>query len=418
MPKGNDIALVFDGDRWWVKDAREEARALPPTQEGLLPGHLPETGVRLVLLPLEAMLLRPFQLPLARPSLLDDALLAQELADMTGEPADAWWLCWSAWSVADGVEGLCMGMPVAWQREMRAARALRATPVVTADGVARLSSWLPTARQGVAAIVDQDAEGVFLGVANAWGWAGLRRLNAAMDTVDQALAEEVRLTLRAMGWSDDAPVFGRLGARLFDLLACDDWQGQHCADDALPDRLSATFVAAAEINNTPLNFRRAHWRPNSLAFDWRQWRRPAVLAGALMLAWLGAETVVWWQLQAEMREQQARIMKAFRQALPHDPVIDPLAQLQRAAGSNSGGAAQTSVVLRELAALARVHARQPWRVQSLTFTAGRVEMRGEIDGLKGLNTLQKQLQQALQREVRIVDTELGKNTVRFRMEWS
>ncbi|WP_187359919.1 type II secretion system protein GspL [Chitinolyticbacter meiyuanensis] len=75
-------------------------------------------------------------------------------------------------------------------------------------------------------------------------------------------------------------------------------------------------------------------------FDWKAWRRPAVLAGALLILLTVLNIADWWQLSRRAEALKREMRQTFAAALPGVPVVDPVLQLQsrlREAGVNEGG---------------------------------------------------------------------------------
>ncbi len=408
--------LIYQGAGQWRLCMPQEQQMLACAEAGFLPSlSLPEGVVlRSIVLPLEQLLVRTFQLPLAQPRLIDEEILAQEIEDMTGDEAAHWWLCWQACEHEGGVRGLLLGMPVHWLQEMQAADWCQAVPVVIADAVPRLTRWIGE-NGGLKAVIDEDATGVFLGVWEQGCWKGMRRLNRREHDC-AAMVEEIRASLLAMGWESHMPVAGQMSVATRDACAFENWQGQEC--DAPAERYSETQRAVGgEEVLTGLNFRRGKWQLSHPLFEFRVWKRPLFMALLLLLVWAAGQAYQLWSLQRMVAGYEARVVAAFRDALPTDPVIDPLAQLQRAAGGATGGT-QSMTLLHDIDVLSRVYQQFPWTMKTLQFNGKKFEIRGEIKSLKQLNRLQHKLAQQLERKVEIADTELGDHKVSFRMVWS
>jgi len=407
--------LIYD-HRQWMACCQDERWVWASDEEAFLPKpELPDGSIiQNIIFPLESLLVRTFQLPLAHPRLIDENILSQEVEDMTGDKADQWWFCWEAGEFEDGVRGLLLGLPMAWLQSMQTADWCEAVPTVTSDAVFRLMRWNDSA-DGRIAVLDEDESGLFIGVREKRCWRGMRRLNGKHH--DGMMLEEVLATLKAMGWQEKDPVCGQLSDATLKACAFENWKGSVC--DSLPDRLAETHLAAeGGIPPVELNFRRGKWQPSHPLFELQVWKRPLLMLLILLLVWGAGQGYQWWSLQRMTNAYETRVMTAFRSALPTDPVIDPLAQLQRAAGSHGGGTQSTTVLLHNIHILSQVYAANPWIMKELQYNGKKFEIRGEIRGLKQLNQLQRRLSRKLERNVEIADTELGKNKVSFRMVWS
>lgn len=68
----------------------------------------------------------------------------------------------------------------------------------------------------------------------------------------------------------------------------------------------------------------------SPGLDWRRWRWPLLLAGALLLVNTIALNLDWWRLQQEANATRAALTRVFQKAYPQEVVIvDPLLQLRQ-----------------------------------------------------------------------------------------
>ncbi len=407
--------LYFDRQQWhgWVNETDH------PLGEDLASAlqQLDGNVISAVILPLESLLVRSFCLPLASPRLVDEAVLAQEIEDSTNESSSQWWLAWQAGRLDENVAGLLLGMPAAWQSTLKQSKQASMAQPVAADAELRLSRWLDE-RGGSMAVIDADATGVFFGFWREGICLGMRRLNRGGRT-DEELCTEVQASLRAMGWSERDVMTGRLSTKLREYLH-GDWRGKVVDDDSLPPRWMETLRACKPGNACTLGFRRGHWRVSGRGLwsgEGVQWRRSMLLACAAAVFWLLSYGIQYVYFQHRIAGYQKQILTVFHEALPDEPVIDPLAQLRR-----KGRGAQADVhgkhLLEALAALSRVFAEIPWTMSSFRFADGAFEIRGEIDSLDALNALQEKLQKALDRRVKIADTELSGGKVAFRMVWS
>lgn len=112
---------------------------------------------------------------------------------------------------------------------------------------------------------------------------------------------------------------------------------------------SAAWTAALGVTVAPVAPDRARAAPVALELlqyeftprmaDWRAWRVPAVLAAALVLAWIAALNIDAWFKLREERQLRVQMTTAFREAFPRVPVVlDPLAQMRRALVDMRSGA--------------------------------------------------------------------------------
>ena len=371
-----------------------------------------------VWLPLERLIVRPFRLPLSHPRFVDAAVLAGELEDQTGESPGDWHLAWRAAVVAGGdggVVGLMAAMPRAWREAFDACQPLSAVRV---DAVDRLAWRLEEtdAVDGVVAVLDADAEGICLGAARDGAWLGVTRVNRE-DLADEEVRRWVTGALLAMGWTEDMPAVGALDATAAAWFA--DWRGETL--EALPARAQAT-LRGRPLPAMGIEFRRGDWAARGDREWLRPWRRAAWLAAGLCALWVGGMALEHHRLEREAAVARARILAAFARALPGEPAVEPLAQLRRAAGVSIGeagneGSGDAASWLRQAAALARVYEQTPWTLEELDWRDGMMRMSGEAADLAALNRIREALARALGREVRLLDTRLGRGKVGFRLEW-
>ncbi|RMG90935.1 MAG: hypothetical protein D6703_06615 [Zetaproteobacteria bacterium] len=407
--------LYYDRQQWhgWLN---ETDHALGESLSSALQ-QLDGITISAVILPLESLLVRSFRLPLPSPRLVDEAVLSQEIEDATGESSSQWWLTWQAARLDEDVAGLLLGMPASWQSELKQSKLARMAQPVAADAELRLTRWLDE-RGGRMAVMDADSTGVFFGFWHDGLCLGMRRLNSEGRT-NEELCAEMLASLKAMGWSEQDPINGRLPPELQGLLV-GEWHGEVVDSNRLPPRWQETLRACKPGEACVLGFRRGHWRASAQAL-WSggrvHWRRSVLLACGVAALWLLSHGIQYVYFQHRLAGCQQEILEAFHAALPDEPVIDPLAQLRRK-GSSSQAGMHGKRVLAALASLSRVYAEVQWNMKSFRFADGQFEIRGEIDSLDTLNTLQEKLQKTLERQVEIADTELSGGKVAFRMVWS
>lgn len=76
--------------------------------------------------------------------------------------------------------------------------------------------------------------------------------------------------------------------------------------------------------------------------DWRRWRWPMALAGAILIINVTALNIGWWRMKAEAKTLRATMVQIYRSAYPRESVIiDPLAQMHQkiAAAKHDAGLA-------------------------------------------------------------------------------
>lgn len=76
--------------------------------------------------------------------------------------------------------------------------------------------------------------------------------------------------------------------------------------------------------------------------DWRPWRWPLALAGAILVVNVTALNIGWWQMKSEAKTLRATMVQIYRSAYPRESVIiDPLAQMHQkiAAAKHDAGLA-------------------------------------------------------------------------------
>jgi len=129
------------------------------------------------------------------------------------------------------------------------------------------------------------------------------------------------------------------------------------------------------------------------------------------------------QLHTQIAQQQQAITAAFHAGLPHEPVIiDALAQLRKAAGggktvANSNKPQLAAQWLRHIEEINQVYQQMPWTIKAISFQQGVMSMTGQSSNLQEMNRIQKALQQYSGQDIKIQDTDLSQDHVRFTMVW-
>ena len=78
------------------------------------------------------------------------------------------------------------------------------------------------------------------------------------------------------------------------------------------------------------------------SLDWRPWRWPLALAGAILIINLSALNIDWWHLKNESNSLRAAMLQIYKSAYPKESVIiDPIAQMHQkiAAAKHDAGLA-------------------------------------------------------------------------------
>jgi type II secretion system protein L len=117
----------------------------------------------------------------------------------------------------------------------------------------------------------------------------------------------------------------------------------------------------------------AYSAPTSFGSQLKQWRLPAALAVATLVAFLGAQGFKLWQLNAAEKQLDAQIQSTFNQILPGQPVVDPRAQIQGVLARAGSG---SDALLPAMSLLAQAIAQAPTtRVEGMSYRGGVLELR-------------------------------------------
>ena len=376
--------------------------------------ELPDEQMTLqkIYLPMESLLSRAVHFPFQSPAVIDAELLFQELHDATEVASDAWWLAWHIERSHDGVAGMVFGLPEPLRQAMQSENSWGQARNIVVDGYERLQANL-TGEQDCA-VLDQDAEGLFFGFFDGQTWRGMSRMNSESFQSSDLL--QLSHALRAMGFDPNLhAVIGHADSQIWEILTAMQFniQGETVAD--LPSRHQAN-LALSSHSQTSLNFRHGRWSAQHAWERWSLWRRSAALLGLLFLTWLAGTSIQLSHLEHELTASQQRIESAFHQGLPHETVmLDALAQLRQAAGG--GNSVQSHQFLTDLTVLGNIYKKQPWQLDSLSLRDGAMEMAGSVKDIASLNAIQSALQQGINREVTIVDTNMAGQHVAFRIKW-
>jgi len=440
------LRVSFDGDSWQAVDTDGNYITLV-AEDGLILPELPNGSlVSTLLMPVECVLSRAFALPLSSARFIDQDILAQELEEHTAEHVEDWWLAWQAGTNEDGVAGMMFGLPETVREQINGHEAWQQLQVLGVDCWCRLNAQLHTALAdkqgevmqggGPVAVFDVDASGVFFGVwqgkhgSDSDGyWRGMRRLNWSesmmADHPWDTLAENIKRSLHAMGWQDNgepvaedgAGAIGRLLANLHAALNLPAWQGTLLAAEDVPSRHAANLAVPPAPG---LNFRHGRWSARAGIGQLQPWYRSLAIAAVLVVAWVAG--MIWQnhQLGVQVAAAQQRVIQSFHKGLPDEKVmIDPLAQLRKAAGGATGaqGASSAVIWLQSIQGVERVYQRIPWQIKVLSLQHGRMTMSGSVSDLQTMSKIRQALQQEVGVAVKVRDTDLSGNQVQFRMAW-
>lgn len=363
-----------------------------------------------VYLPMEYLLVRHISLPLKQVNMVDKAILFQELADSSDVDADEWWLTWKLNACENGVAGMLFALPEALRESMQQHEQWSKNKELLVDGYERLQAYVQQTQACL--IVDQDDEGLFFGVYDGQAWRGMRRLNGDIEECWLQLLH----SSMAMGFDTQNDV---VCGQVYDVLLAKikeeklPWQGELLNTQRSRHEANLSISKSSEKNI--LNLRHGSW---TLRREWdhlHMWKRSAVLASLVLLAWIIGSVVGLQRMDNKIKVYEQRLEAAFHQGLPNEPVmLDPLAQLRQAAGGSVVG---DTTFLSSLQAVSKVYQVQAWQLKTLEMHDGEMHMRGEVKDIKSLNKMQLSLKKALQKEVNIADTNISGEKVSFRMHW-
>jgi general secretion pathway protein L len=153
--------------------------------------------------------------------------------------------------------------------------------------------------------------------------------------------------------------------------------------DGLLPLLAAQIPAAHAINL----LQGAYAAPSSFGSQLKQWRLPAALAVATLVAFLGAQGYRLWQLNAAEKRLDAQITATFNQILPGQPLVDPRAQIQGVLARAGSG---SHALLPAMSLLAQAIAQAPaTRVEGMSYRSGVLELRLLAPNVETLDTIKQ-----------------------------
>ncbi len=390
---------------------KDEASLLPQLSNAL-------AAPQYIYLPMEELLVRPFAFPLKNPKFLDKDILLEELADTAGIEPDDWWLTWRAHSVNEGIAGLVFGLRYELKDELANTSPWQEVPMLVVDGWQRLNHCLGNKTDDVA-VIDMDADGVFLGVLKQGVWQGMRRLNADMSDADvrKATAQQTIWSLQSMGFDAEImPVLGNITDEFVSALASSEENQQAKVIDELYPRYIANLNLPQPNDKETLNLRHGSWASRKTSANLQAWYRPAIITAAVLVLWLGMTVAENYRLESQIADFDASIAQAFHRGLPKQPVIiDALAQLRQAAGGQS--TSSKSDVGQQLYIVSQAFKDTPWDMQSLSINKAGTSLAGKVQNLNTLNTIKEKLSKFSSKDVQIADTDLKDNEVAFKVRW-
>jgi len=147
------------------------------------------------------------------------------------------------------------------------------------------------------------------------------------------------------------------------------------------------LMAAQTVNLHGVNLLQGAYAARSpLGTTFKQWRLPAALAAAALLAFVLNHAAALWQLSRTEKQLDAQIAEVFSQALPGQPLVDPRAQMQGALGS--GGASGT--LLPALSHLAKAVAQSPGgHVESMSYRGDALDLRLVAPTVEALDSIKQ-----------------------------
>jgi hypothetical protein len=291
-------------------------------------------------------------------------------------------------------------------------------PQLLVDGWERLTAL--SADFETCAIIDEDAEGIFLGYIQQGVWRGVRRINRKLSDAsrldDAGMAQQIRHSWTAMGMDTEDAVMGHLSPGMTNELAAgySGWQVNN--SDTLPDRNQAN-LALDVSQSVSLNFRHGRWAAKNSWQGFARWKRPLAMAAGLLLIWACVTFTEIYSLNGEAETHRVDIESAFHRGLPNEKVmLDPLAQLRKAAGI-SGTQQDSMQFLHDLHAISQVRKELSWKLKELNFQNETVQMSGSAKDIELLNRMRDRLRETTGSNVVITDTDLSEGQVSFRMKW-
>lgn len=159
----------------------------------------------------------------------------------------------------------------------------------------------------------------------------------------------------------------------------------------LPDG-TLPLLAAQLPTARPVNLLQGDYAPvSSFRSQARNWRLPAALAAATLLAFLAAQGLRLWQLNKADKSLTAQITQQFNQILPGQPVVDARAQVQGVIDRAGGG---KGALLPALSLLAEAVAQAPaTRVEGLNYRSGVLELRVVAPSIEALDGIKQTMSQ-------------------------
>jgi general secretion pathway protein L len=182
-----------------------------------------------------------------------------------------------------------------------------------------------------------------------------------------------------------------------------DYETHQAVVEGLRERLATLQVKLLPDGTLPLlaaqlptaravNLLQGDYAPaSSFRTQAKNWRLPAALAAATLLAFFAAQGLRLWQLNKADKALSAQITQQFNQILPGQPVVDARAQVQGVIDRAGGG---KGALLPALSLLAEAIAQAPaTRVEGLNYRSGVLELRVVAPSIEALDGIKQAMTQ-------------------------
>jgi len=179
---------------------------------------------------------------------------------------------------------------------------------------------------------------------------------------------------------------------------------------------SRLSLYASGLANAPrINLLQGDYSPNT-QFDknWKPWRWTAALAAMLGLVLLGGKWIEFRHLKNEIAQIDARTEQVFKEALPNDRMVRPLAQLQTEIKNRSGGS--VGGFSDNLSQIAASFATQPQtEIRGISFRDGWFDLDLTTDAIPTLDLLNEELTKRGDLKMTVKSTRNEKGGLRSRV---
>lgn len=123
---------------------------------------------------------------------------------------------------------------------------------------------------------------------------------------------------------------------------------QEAVSASVPDERISVFADnwsrwIAGANSTSLDLMAGLGAQAGSKLNWRPWRWPLALAGALLIINVFALNLDWWRMKSEADSLRAAMTQIYRSAFPKEQVIvDPVAQMRQKIAAGNRGSGQVA----------------------------------------------------------------------------